>query len=173
MLHLRERQRVRHHPGGSPDRGRLGAGVTKLQDANDAGTRLSAGCTLILTEGDSAKALVIDGLSVAGRDSFGVFPLRSAPGGSPALSPPGQQAAGQQGPGQGCCQVLETSTTRVALHLCPGPGLPMQALVWAPVQLPAQHQLQRGAVHPAAQHIGPVATSKRDAAQRRPAGASC
>ena len=57
---------------------RLGAGVTKLQDANDAGTRLSEGCTLILTEGDSAKALVIDGLSVAGRDSFGVFPLRCA-----------------------------------------------------------------------------------------------
>ena len=50
--------------------------MTKLQDANDAGTRLSETCTLILTEGDSAKALVIDGLSVAGRDSFGVFPLR-------------------------------------------------------------------------------------------------
>ncbi|KAK9790352.1 hypothetical protein WJX73_001002 [Symbiochloris irregularis] len=51
-------------------------GMTKLQDANDAGTRLSEQCTLILTEGDSAKALVIDGLSVAGRDRFGVFPLR-------------------------------------------------------------------------------------------------
>ena len=50
--------------------------MTKLQDANDAGTRLSEDCTLILTEGDSAKALVIDGLSVAGRDRFGVFPLR-------------------------------------------------------------------------------------------------
>lgn len=55
------------------------AGMTKLQDANDAGTRLSEHCTLILTEGDSAKALVIDGLSVAGRDRFGVFPLRCLP----------------------------------------------------------------------------------------------
>lgn len=50
--------------------------MTKLQDANDAGTRNSESCTLILTEGDSAKALVIDGLSVAGRDHYGVFPLR-------------------------------------------------------------------------------------------------
>ena len=33
-------------------------------------------CTLILTEGDSAKALAIAGLSVVGREQFGVFPLR-------------------------------------------------------------------------------------------------
>jgi len=33
-------------------------------------------CTLILTEGDSAKALAVSGLSVVGRDRFGVFPLR-------------------------------------------------------------------------------------------------
>jgi DNA topoisomerase-2 len=31
---------------------------------------------LILTEGDSAKALVLGGLSVVGRDRYGVFPLR-------------------------------------------------------------------------------------------------
>jgi DNA topoisomerase-2 len=29
-----------------------------------------------LTEGDSAKALAVAGLSVVGRDAFGVFPLR-------------------------------------------------------------------------------------------------
>ena len=52
------------------------AGIAKLDDANDAGGKNSQGCTLILTEGDSAKSLAISGLSVVGRDSFGVFPLR-------------------------------------------------------------------------------------------------
>jgi len=33
-------------------------------------------CSLIVTEGDSAKALAIAGLSVVGREAFGVFPLR-------------------------------------------------------------------------------------------------
>ena len=51
-------------------------GLPKLMDANDAGGRHSEQCTLILTEGDSAKSLVVGGLSVAGRDRFGVFPLR-------------------------------------------------------------------------------------------------
>jgi DNA topoisomerase-2 len=51
-------------------------GLPKLMDANDAGGRHSEDCTLILTEGDSAKSLVVGGLSVAGRDRFGVFPLR-------------------------------------------------------------------------------------------------
>ena len=51
-------------------------GIPKLDDANDAGGRNSQDCTLILTEGDSAKALAISGLSVVGRDKFGVFPLR-------------------------------------------------------------------------------------------------
>ena len=52
-------------------------GITKLADANNAGTKQHAkDCTLILTEGDSAKALAISGLGVVGRDNFGVFPLR-------------------------------------------------------------------------------------------------
>ena len=50
--------------------------VPKLDDANLAGTKDSAGCTLILTEGDSAKTMAIAGLSVIGRDRYGVFPLR-------------------------------------------------------------------------------------------------
>jgi DNA topoisomerase-2 len=50
--------------------------VDKLDDANYAGTRDSEKCTLILTEGDSAKALAISGLSVVGRDYYGVFPLK-------------------------------------------------------------------------------------------------
>jgi DNA topoisomerase-2 len=52
-------------------------GITKLADANNAGTRSASQCTLILTEGDSAKALAVAGLGVVGRDNFGVFPLRS------------------------------------------------------------------------------------------------
>lgn len=51
-------------------------GITKLADANNAGTRQASQCTLILTEGDSAKALAVAGLGVVGRDNFGVFPLR-------------------------------------------------------------------------------------------------
>jgi DNA topoisomerase-2 len=50
--------------------------VPKLDDANLAGTKHSAECTLILTEGDSAKTMAIAGLSVIGRDRYGVFPLR-------------------------------------------------------------------------------------------------
>ncbi|GAA5954900.1 hypothetical protein JCM10213_000372 [Rhodosporidiobolus nylandii] len=51
-------------------------GLVKLEDANNAGTKNGHKCTLILTEGDSAKALAVSGLSVVGRDNFGVFPLR-------------------------------------------------------------------------------------------------
>ncbi|ORX81622.1 type II DNA topoisomerase [Basidiobolus meristosporus CBS 931.73] len=51
-------------------------GIVKLEDANKAGTKDSEKCTLILTEGDSAKQLVLAGLSVVGRDHYGVFPLR-------------------------------------------------------------------------------------------------
>ena len=50
-------------------------GITKLDDANDAGTVRSRDCTLILTEGDSAKSLAVSGLSVVGRDCYGVFPF--------------------------------------------------------------------------------------------------
>lgn len=50
--------------------------IPKLDDANRAGTKDSAECTLILTEGDSAKSMAIAGLSVVGRDKFGVFPLK-------------------------------------------------------------------------------------------------
>lgn len=36
-------------------------GIAKLEDANDAGTKNSLDCTLILTEGDSAKTLAVSG----------------------------------------------------------------------------------------------------------------
>lgn len=52
------------------------SGIPKLDDANLAGGARSAECTLILTEGDSAKAMAVAGLAVVGRDTYGVFPLR-------------------------------------------------------------------------------------------------
>ena len=51
-------------------------GIPKLDDANWAGTKKSSQCTIILTEGDSAKAFAVAGLSVIGRDKYGVFPLK-------------------------------------------------------------------------------------------------
>lgn len=51
-------------------------GIKKLDDAEWAGTAKSDQCTLILTEGDSAKAMAVAGLSVVGRQKFGVYPLR-------------------------------------------------------------------------------------------------
>ncbi len=51
-------------------------GLVKLDDANWAGTAKSKECTLILTEGDSAKTMALEGLAEVGRDKYGVFPLR-------------------------------------------------------------------------------------------------
>lgn len=51
-------------------------GIENLDDANWAGTGRSHECTLILTEGLSAKTMAIAGLSEVGRDRWGVFPLR-------------------------------------------------------------------------------------------------
>ena len=54
------------------------SGIAKLDDANWAGTKKSQQCTLILTEGDSAKSMAVSGISVIpnGRDQYGIFPLR-------------------------------------------------------------------------------------------------
>ena len=41
-----------------------------------AGTGNSNRCTLILTEGDSAKSLAMSGIQIVGRDNYGVFPLK-------------------------------------------------------------------------------------------------
>jgi DNA topoisomerase-2 len=50
--------------------------IPKLEDAHRAGTADGHKCTLILTEGDSAKALAVAGLEVVGREHYGVFPLK-------------------------------------------------------------------------------------------------
>jgi DNA topoisomerase-2 len=50
----------------------------QLDDAEWAGTNKSAKCTLILTEGLSAKSMAVNGLSVIenGHKLYGIFPLR-------------------------------------------------------------------------------------------------
>lgn len=52
--------------------------VDKLDDALCAGAR-GEDCTLLVTEGDSAKAFAVAGLSVVGRERFGVYALRGKP----------------------------------------------------------------------------------------------
>lgn len=51
-------------------------GIPKLIDANYAGTPKSSKCTLILCEGDSAKAGIVSGLSKDDRNIIGVYPLK-------------------------------------------------------------------------------------------------
>ncbi|KAM3127256.1 hypothetical protein pb186bvf_020676 [Paramecium bursaria] len=51
-------------------------GIRMLEDANDAGKKNSELCTLILTEGESAKCFAMSGLDVVGRDRYGVYALR-------------------------------------------------------------------------------------------------
>jgi DNA topoisomerase II len=51
-------------------------GIPKLDDAVFAGTAKSKECTLILTEGDSAKAMALSGLSQEQRKVYGVYPLK-------------------------------------------------------------------------------------------------
>ncbi|KAG1697692.1 DNA topoisomerase 2-alpha [Nymphon striatum] len=50
--------------------------VDKHDPAELFNTAKSIECTLVLTEGDSAKTLVIAGLGVIGRARYGVYPLR-------------------------------------------------------------------------------------------------
>ena len=52
--------------------------IPKLIDAHNAGTKRGDECTLILTEGDSAKAMAVAGISVIpnGYDLYGVYPLK-------------------------------------------------------------------------------------------------
>jgi DNA topoisomerase II len=61
--------------GGKKSRRQL-LSIPKLEDAHKAGSAAGKDCTLILTEGDSAKALAVAGFEVVGRDLYGVFPLR-------------------------------------------------------------------------------------------------
>jgi DNA topoisomerase II len=51
-------------------------GIPKLIDANWAGTARSSECTIILCEGDSAKAGIVSGLSSEDRNNIGVYPMK-------------------------------------------------------------------------------------------------
>jgi len=51
-------------------------GIQKLEDAVHAGGKMSSSCSLILTEGDSAKGLAMSGRAVIGAEYYGVFPLK-------------------------------------------------------------------------------------------------
>lgn len=61
------------------DRSKGSVKVEKLYGAHNANSKKGHQCTLILTEGDSAKAFAMSGLNVVGRDNYGVFPLRGKP----------------------------------------------------------------------------------------------
>ena len=51
-------------------------GIPKLIDANYAGTDKSGQCTIVLCEGDSAKAGIVSGLSKDDRNFIGVYPMK-------------------------------------------------------------------------------------------------
>ena len=51
-------------------------GIPKLIDANHAGTIKSVQCSLILCEGDSAKAGIVSGLSKDDRNTIGIYPMK-------------------------------------------------------------------------------------------------
>ena len=56
--------------------GKTSIKVPKLEDAHAAGSKHSLDCTLILTEGESAKALARAGLEVIGREKYGILSLQ-------------------------------------------------------------------------------------------------
>ena len=53
-----------------------GKSIPRIDKYDPASRLYKESCTLIVTEGDSAKSLAVAGLSVVGREKFGVFPLR-------------------------------------------------------------------------------------------------
>ena len=51
-------------------------GIPKLIDANNAGTKKSSECILILCEGDSAKSGIVSGLGPIDRNIYGIYPMK-------------------------------------------------------------------------------------------------
>lgn len=75
MLHQKDLQKLKKTDG--TKRSRV-TGILKLSDANEAGTKKSAQCTLFLCEGESAKSFAITGIPQIknGHDFYGVYPLK-------------------------------------------------------------------------------------------------
>ncbi len=61
-------------PKSKTDRRSIISSIPKLEDANDADSKVWQECVLIITEGDSAASMVLKGLP--NRDKYGVFPIR-------------------------------------------------------------------------------------------------
>jgi DNA topoisomerase-2 len=53
--------------------------IAEKYDAATNVTRASSSCSLLVTEGDSARALAVAGLAVVGRANFGIFALKGKP----------------------------------------------------------------------------------------------
>lgn len=76
LAKAKEKKMAMKKMDGSTKRDRL-TDIEKLEDANFADSPKSMECTLILTEGDSAKSMALNGIMAAGgRDKWGVFPLK-------------------------------------------------------------------------------------------------
>ena len=74
LTQLKESKSLKKNDGKKQNRVK---GLPKLEDAIWAGQKIkSKECTLILTEGDSAKAMAMAGMAIVGRQKFGVFPLK-------------------------------------------------------------------------------------------------
>lgn len=62
--------------GDAPSRKRSKLNIPNLEDAYNAGTSKSENCVLFLTEGMSAKTFAVSGLSIIGRENYGIFPMK-------------------------------------------------------------------------------------------------
>jgi len=73
ILEIAKAKDIKSLKSGVKTRARL-TDIPKLNDANRAGGQYSPRCTIIFTEGDSAKSMAISGIQ--NRDYYGVFPLK-------------------------------------------------------------------------------------------------
>jgi len=73
LSHIKEKNNSKKTDG---NKNKTIRGIPKLVDANYAGTKDSNKCTLILCEGDSAKAGILSGLSPSDRNIIGVYPMK-------------------------------------------------------------------------------------------------
>ena len=73
ITEIKETKIIKKHDG---TKSKSIRGIPKLIDANFAGTEKSYKCTLILCEGDSAKAGIVSGLSKEDRNIIGIYPMK-------------------------------------------------------------------------------------------------